>query len=276
MKKSRFLTIVAAFLLAAAGLAGFSLSSCNKGTNIVIGTGEDYEPFCYRDSQGNLTGFDIEVVREIERRLPQYKYSFEIFDFKNLLVALATGKIDVAAHEYEENPERRKTYLYGDEGYNDYDSYVLVKADGPWASFTGIDDFAGRKDAVLAVSTGSNHEAFIKTWNSSHDAEHQLYYTSYDDGYVLLTNIANGTNAGSMGTLLDVKTYNIKMPALNVKPIGKDPIITSQAYFLFNKDNIKLKNEFDGALRDMKADGTLEKIKNKVFDNYFESLKNLK
>ncbi|MDR0556888.1 MAG: transporter substrate-binding domain-containing protein [Treponema sp.] len=259
--------VLAVFILASATI------SCKKNEQtIVIGTGQAYEPFCYKDADGNLAGYDVEVVREINKRLPEYTFKFEIFEFKNVLVSLATGKIDVGAHEFEENPERRETYLYGEEGYNDYDSFVAVKADGPWANISGIEDLAGDKDAILAVSTGSNYEAYAKTWNETHGPDKQLTYVSYDDDYVRDTNVINGTNAARLGTLFDIEFANAKRPGYNLKAVGSTPIIESKAYFLFKKGDVTLQQAFDKALREIKADGALDKIKERVFSAYFKSL----
>ena len=254
-------------------LAAALFSACQKGAGkVIVGTGQTYEPFCYKNSNGELSGFDIEVVREIDRRLPDIEVEFEVFEFKNVLVSLATGKIDVGAHEFEENPERRKTYLYGDEFYNDYNGYLAVKADGPWANITSLEDLAGKPDAPLAVSTGSNYEAYVRTWNESHGPDAQLAYISFDDDYVRNTNVATGKCAAILLTLFDLELYNIKIPGLNLRPVSETPVIESKAYLLFKKGDVKLQSAFDGALRDMKADGTLEAIKKRVFENYFESL----
>jgi L-cystine transport system substrate-binding protein len=249
------------------------LSGCQKNAGkVIVGTGQSYEPFCYKDSAGELSGFDIEVVREIDRRLPDIEVQFEVFEFKNVLVSLATGKIDVGAHEFEENPERRKTYLYGEEYYNDYNGYLAVKADGPWADVTSLEELAGNPAAQLAVSTGSNYEAYIRTWNETHGPDAQLSYISFDDDYVRNTNVATGKCAAIILTLFDLELYNIKTPGLNLKPVSEKPLNESKAYLLFKKGDVKLQSAFDGALREMKADGTLEEIKRRVFENYFDSL----
>jgi L-cystine transport system substrate-binding protein len=180
MKKARIF-VIAFIALAAAGLL---LSSCQKKqaattvsadnavsvTNIVVGTGTKYEPYCYADSAGNLIGYDYKVLVEVDRRLPQYAFSYETFDFANILISLGVGKIDIGAHEYEENPDRRATYLYGDERYSDFDSWLSVKADGTWANINSFDDIAGDPNAVVGVSLGSNYEAFVKTYNQTHPA----------------------------------------------------------------------------------------------------------
>lgn len=266
MKK---LFVKAAFVMF---LAALVFSCAKKSEKIIIGTGQGYEPFCYRDADGNLAGFDIEVVKEIGRRLPQYTFEFEVFEFKNVLVSLAAGKIDVGAHEFEENPERRETYLYGEEGYNDFNNYLVVKADGPWAHVTSIEELAGNPDAVVVCSTGGNDEAFLITWNRTHPADKQLKYATFEDDYVRNTSVANGTNAALLITRFDTEAFNIKVPDLNFKVASKDPVTVSEAYFLFKKNDTALQQAFDGALRDMKADGTLDRIRDQVLTGYIKTL----
>ncbi|MDR1421127.1 MAG: transporter substrate-binding domain-containing protein [Treponema sp.] len=261
--------VKAVFVMLAAALV---FSCAKKSGKIIIGTGQSYEPFCYRDSDGNLAGFDIEVVKEIGRRLPQYTFEFEVFEFKNVLVSLASGKIDVGAHEFEENSERRETYLYGEEGYNDFNNYLVVKADGPWGHVSSIEELAGNPDATIVCSTGANDEAFLVTWNRTHPADKQLKYASFDDDYARNTSVANGTNAALLITRFDTETFNIRIPGLNFKVATKDPVTVSEAYFLFKKNDATLQQAFDGALRDMKADGTLDRIRDQVFTGYINSL----
>ncbi|MDR3171484.1 MAG: transporter substrate-binding domain-containing protein [Treponema sp.] len=239
---------------------------------VVVGTGNKYEPYCYLDANGNLVGFDKAVSDEVDKRLEEYTFVYETFDFANVLVSLNTGKVDIGVHEFEENPERRKVYLYGEEGYNDYDSYLVVSASGPYATISSLDEIAGNKDAVLGVSAASNHEAFVKTYNSTHDANHQIAFETYSDDEIMHQNIASGRIIGRLSTIFDVERANALITGLDLKTLG-DPVIISKAYFIFRKDNAELQQAVDRALRQIKADGTLDKIKREVLDEYYNNLK---
>ena len=106
---------------------------------IIVGTGNAYQPFVYLDENGKLTGYEKAVLDEVDQLLPQYKFKYESFEFKNILPALDAGKVDLAAHQYEINDERQKKYLFGKVGYTDYTSYVVVdKASGH--DFQSLDD----------------------------------------------------------------------------------------------------------------------------------------
>jgi L-cystine transport system substrate-binding protein len=269
-------------LLFVAGLIaiGAAFFSCGKkdgaqaaeSTAIVVGTGNAYEPYCYADSSGQLIGYDYKVLEEVDRRLPQYSFSYEVFDFANVLIALGTGKIDIAAHEYEENPERRATWLYGEERYSDYDSWLTVSADGPWAGINSFDELAGNPDAIVGVSLGSNYEAFVKTYNQTHDADHQLRLKTYTEDEILLEDLKSNRVAATLSMLVDIDLDNKLTSGLHLVPRGDKPTIESGAYFIFAKNGQTLKAAVDGALRDMKADGTLARIYKETVIDYYANL----
>ena len=75
---------------------------------IVIGTGNGYKPYCYLDEQGNLAGYEIEVLKEVNRLLPQYRFELNQLEFKNILLSLEANKVDVGAHQFEKNADREK------------------------------------------------------------------------------------------------------------------------------------------------------------------------
>ncbi|MDR1837690.1 MAG: transporter substrate-binding domain-containing protein, partial [Treponema sp.] len=92
------------FALLAAVLALAIFAGCKSGkkdgvTEVIIGTGSDYHPYCYLDEKNELTGFEKAVLDEIDRRLPEYKFTYRIFNFANILLSLETGAIDIAAHQ---------------------------------------------------------------------------------------------------------------------------------------------------------------------------------
>ena len=132
MKKS-FIKSVAVILVASFMVSGAFAASKKakkekkvKAKTILVGTGSGSPLYCYLDDNGELAGFEIDVIKAIDELLPQYEFKFEIFDFKNILLALAAGKIDIGAHMYESNPERRKNYLFTDYGYNDFSKSAKI------------------------------------------------------------------------------------------------------------------------------------------------------
>lgn len=63
-----------------------------KVTKIIVGTGTGFPQVCFIDENGKLTGFDVELLKEIDNKLPEYEFDFQTMDFSNLLLSLETKK----------------------------------------------------------------------------------------------------------------------------------------------------------------------------------------
>src|SRR4051812_42218385 len=101
----------------------------SKVQKIIVGTGTQFPNVCFIDKNGKLTGYDVELVRKIDEKLPEYKFEFKTMEFSNLLISLETNKIDFIAHQMEVNEERQKKFLFNKEPYNIFPLHVTVKQD---------------------------------------------------------------------------------------------------------------------------------------------------
>lgn len=229
---------------------------------IVIGTGNAYQPFVYLDENGKLTGYEKAVLDEVDQLLPQYKFKYESFEFKNILPALDAGKVDLAAHQYEINDERQKKYLFGKVGYTDYTSYVVVnKASGH--DFQSLDDLAGHK---VHTSTGSNFAYLLEQYNAKNDRKIDIVYG--DGGNeILVKNLQNGTVDAALLTKYDVNKLNKQFNA-HLVTSGK-PVNVSKTYYLYQKNNTKLQKDIDQALQKLIDNGKLAELSKKILGGDF-------
>ncbi|MCY7494814.1 transporter substrate-binding domain-containing protein [Bacillus safensis] len=229
---------------------------------IIVGTGNAYQPFVYLDENGQLTGYEKAVLDEVDQLLPQYKFKYESFEFKNILPALDAGKVDLAAHQYEINDERQKKYLFGKVGYTDYTSYVVVdKASGH--DFQSLDDLAGHK---VHTSTGSNFAYLLEQYNKKHDRKIDIVYG--DGGNeILVKNLQNGTVDAALLTKYDVNKLNKQFNA-NLVTSGK-PVNVSKTYYLYQKNNTRLQKDIDQALQKLIDNGKLAELSKKILGGDF-------
>lgn len=149
IKKRFVLTgIASALLLGACGNADASEDDQESAANpdaetIVVGTGNAYQPFVYLDENGELDGYDVAVLKAVDEKLDQYNFEYESSDFKNILTSLQTGKVDLAAHQYQYNDERAEKYLFGEVGYNNITLHIIsIEGEGEYNS---LDDLQGEK-----------------------------------------------------------------------------------------------------------------------------------
>lgn len=50
---------------------------------IIVGTGTQFPNICFIDEKGNLTGYDVELVRAIDEKLPEYEFELKTMEFSN-------------------------------------------------------------------------------------------------------------------------------------------------------------------------------------------------
>jgi len=262
------LIIIVAALLAGCSSASSTTASITTATSaasttvtttpvqtIVVGTGIDMDKFCYLDANGNLVGFEIDLLNAVNKLLPQYQFKFQTSDFAGILVGVTTGKYDIAAHYYAWNATRGQNYLYSGVPYLHY-SYQIAVAKGK-TGIQNIDDLQGKN---VYVASGSNAANLFETYNQTAKTPIKLVYGSLTADLLI-----KGLTDGQFdATLLDVRTINDYNVAYNnqIQGVG-DPLLPGYTYYIFQKGNDQLQKAVDGALTQLRANGTIAALSNK-------------
>lgn len=237
---------------------------------IIVGTGTAFPNVCFIDENGKLTGYDVELVREIDKRLPDVEFEFKTMEFSNLLLSLETNKIDFVAHQMETNPEREQKYLFNKVPYSIFLNRVAVAKDNN--TIKGLDDLVGKK--VLTGAT-SNAAYLLNEYNKTHNNGIDVVYSSgaandtvqqIVSGRVdatITTDFANRFNTDADGNVA-------------LKTVG-EPLNQSNVFFVFRKDEQPLADEIDQAITEIKADGTLKKLSEQwLGDDFTKTLEEAK
>lgn len=228
-------------------------------TVIKVGTGNGYPYMWYVDDDGYLTGFCVEVLRAIDEKLPQYEFEFETSsDLTGVLISLDAKKVRIGEFLFNKNEERENKYLFGDEAYYHQRSYIGALADRD--DLNSIEDFAGK---VVGVIQGDSFTTVLEKYNEEHPGQEiVLEYITWGTDEENLSLLTSGRVDGlcdlAESTVIDwSEAYGNGSPV--VKTVG-DPIIDEPAYLLFNKEDTELKEDVDGAIRELLEDGTLRDI----------------
>jgi len=130
------------------------LESIKQAGKIVAGTSADYPPFEYVDESGEMVGFDVDLMKEIGKRMG---VEMEIVDmpFDSLIAAVQEGKIDISVAAFNYTEERDKTVDFTDAYFYAEDGFLVAE------------DFAGEinkpEDAanyIVGVQTGSTADGW--------------------------------------------------------------------------------------------------------------------
>ncbi|MEM1505462.1 amino acid ABC transporter substrate-binding protein [Domibacillus sp. 8LH] len=230
-------------------------TSSSKAKTIIIGTGTQFPNVCFLDENGKLTGYDVELVREIDKKLPEYNFEFKTMEFSNLLLSLETNKIDFIAHQMEVNEERQEKFLFNKEPYNVFPLHVAVNQKNK--DIHSIQDLKGKKAVVSATS---NSAVFLEKYNKEHNAGIEIVYSG--QGADDTTNqIRTGRADATITTPFAVDFLNEQADAQQ-KVVG-EPLLNSKVYFLLRKDETTLQQRIDEALVELKKEGVVSELSKK-------------
>lgn len=91
----------------------------HDGSTLIVGTNAEYPPFTFKNDTGDIVGFDIDIVKEVGKRLNR-TIIFQDMSFTMLLPKLQSGSIQIVAAGTSPSPEREnqvfftKPYLMND------------------------------------------------------------------------------------------------------------------------------------------------------------------
>ena len=221
---------------------------------LVVGGISEYTPFNVVGPDGKLTGMDREIVRAAAKRLGIKQVEFKAMAFSKLGQSLLDGKIDLIANNYWLTPDRERLYAFT------MPYFVRGGVGSLWLEGTGPFDtavsMAGKRIAVLKGS-------YPETWAREHVPTaivHPVDGTLAELDDTLRTGQADvvvGFYTRQKGVLLKHKDGGGYKNAL-LQPM--------RAAFAVRKDSKELREALDGVLKEMWADGSLNKIKRVYLD----------
>lgn len=222
---------------------------------IVVGMSGGYKPYTFIDDKNELTGFDVDVWKEIGKRIDR-EVSFKTADFSGLFGLLDTGKITTIANQITVNEKRLEKYNFS-EAYVYYGAQLVVKGDND--QIVDLETLKGKK---VGVSLGSNYEELVKAF----DVDNEIEVITYESYQASLQDVS----LGRIDAVLNDKLAGmlaIKESGLDLK-LGGEPVELMFNAFPFTKteENEELLNQVNTAIIEMREDGTLEEISLKWFD----------
>lgn len=240
-----------------------------KPTVLLVGTGGTTKPFTFNNDNNELDGYDVAVLKEVDRLLPQYEIKFEQVKFDGIFSGIDAGRYQIGANSISKKPEREEKYQFISQPYG-YGSSVIVKRKDD-ASIKGLDDLGGKR--AIVTTDGSSNDIFIENFSKEHpDNPIKITYADLDDALVY-QRIANNE--------LDFKLHGLSSYREIVKEFGftnLEGVILSVAeakkisdpgvYFIFPKTDTgrEIQTAVDGALDTLRKDGTLSRLAIQYFE----------
>ena len=224
------------------------------------GTDPGAAPFEFKDKDGKLTGFDIDLGNAICAHL-KVKCSWVESDFDGLIPALKAKKFDVINASMSVTEKRQKEIDFSNR-ITRVPSRMIAKESAKLQATA--ESLRGKRVGVQQAST---HESYAKQKWAAAGVE-IVSYAKNDQIYADLQ--AGRLDAGVMdsveASLGFLKTANGKGFNYAGSPLIDAKIFGNGTGFGLRREDAELKAMLNGALADLKANGTYRKIMGKYFE----------
>ena len=226
----------------------FAYSSNNDKDILKITTLGDFPPFGSYDKNGKLIGFDIDLINLIASKLNK-KVSIIEMPFNTMFVELQKNKVDLIIYALSITEERKKMVNFSDSYYLEK-SVLIVRDD--YNEIKSKNDINGK---TIGIELGSSQDSFVeKNFKNSKNIKYKNVATAILNLKANKVDIVIADNSNAISLLKGNKGCKI------VKGISFEPTETAIA---FNKNNIKLLNEVNSILKEIKKNGELDELKKK-------------
>ena len=216
---------------------------------ILIGTEGTYPPFTFHDTNGNLTGFDVEITTEIAKRLgvePEYKET----QWDAMFAGLDAKRFDMVANQVGIRPDRQEKYDF-------YDPYITSAAVLiAHKDNEEIQAFEDIKGVNAAQSLTSNYGEMAKKYGAN-----IVGVDGFNQSVELITSKRLDVTINDKLSYLDF-TKQKPDAAIKIVDTSED---ASASGLMFRKKSESLVDEVNKALQEMINDGTYKKISEKWF-----------
>lgn len=216
-----------------------------------VGTEGVYPPFSYHQGgSGKLTGFDVDVMRELGKRLG-VRVEFVQTPFDSIFAALTSKRIDLVANEIAINPERKAKY----------------DLSAPYVSSTGVVVVRSSDDSIKKLSD-------IKGKRAAENLTSNFAGTAKKAGAKIVPVSAmdkamSALRAGRVDTIVNdelaVKNYLNTTGSTDVRIVATTDD-KSESVFAARKGSGYMP-KINTQIAAMKKDGSLKKI----YDKYFSA-----
>lgn len=229
-----------------------------KTKQITIGLDDTFVPMGFRDKNGKLIGFDVDLENAVFKTMG-ITVKWQPIDWSMKETELNTGNIDAIWNGYTKTAAREKQVAFSETYHNATQVLVTLKKNN-------INHFTDMKDKVLGDQTASSGDEgfskYPKVLKQYVKDQKVVGYDTFDKAF-------NDLNAGRIDGLLIDEDYARYYVAHQPNPknytitVGDFPV--DQTGVGFRKSDNGLRRAVNKTLAAFKADGRMNEIEDKWF-----------
>lgn len=225
-----------------------------EGTLTVATSGTLFPTSFREEGTDELTGFEVEVVREMAKRL-ELEVEFTELGFDEMLTSVQTGQVDMAANDIETTEDRKEKFAFSTPFKYSYGTAIVRKDD--LSGIKTMEDLKGKKAA------GASTSVYMETARS-YGAEEVVYDNATNEVY--LRDVAIGRTDVILNDYYLQTLALAAFPELNITIHPDLKYSPSEVSVVMNKDNEELVENVNRVIEEMLEDGTIAEISGQFFN----------
>lgn len=263
-----FATVATVAALGACGsTSGSSASSASSDgvqtINVAGVTGK--KPYTYQED-GNYTGYDFELLKKIDAKLPQYEFKYTALEQDALLTGLQSGKYDLASCSFYGTEERFKTFDYSEKPTGLSDARLIIRSDEA-SSINSLADLAKSGKKLAPIPTDDARYTLISQYNEE-NPNNKIEFEGATEKSATVADVLKSVAAKKYdAAIYPYTSYEAIKGELNLSLKLTDSIGLFPTVFLYHKgsDTSQLRKDVDKVLQEFRDDGTLSKLSEKWY-----------
>ena len=230
-----------------------SLQKVKDAGKLVLGLDDTFAPMGFRDENGNVVGFDIDLASEVAYRMG-VDLEIKPIEWSSSILSLNKGDVDVLWNGVTINDARKEQINFSKPYLNN--RLVIVKSIDD-DTINSKDDLAGK---ILGVQVGSNDEALTADPSSKNAKEIRRYDVNVNAFLDLQAKRIDAVIIDEVAAQYYISEKKAPFVVVENSPL------TEELYGVgFRKSDGKLLAEVDRILDEMKSDGKAAEISQKWF-----------
>lgn len=224
-----------------------------ESRSIIVGTSGTSDKYSVLDDEGNWTGVDADIWKEIEERTG-WDVEIKQVDFAGTWGELDSGRIDIASNYWAVNDERKEKYCTSIPYASDV-QVVVVPEDR-----TDLNTFEDIRGAKVSVAQGQSAQFMIQAIADQYDFDVIVYESDALQDLLLGRVDATASSITYVQNYCD--THGVKVHQLE-EDLSK---VNVGMYAQKTEEGEALMADINAVLQEMLDDGTIAEITEKYLD----------
>lgn len=211
-----------------------------------------YQPFISQAPNGELEGFDADLLEEIGKR-EGFTLTFISRPWSGIFANLDNNSVDIVTGGAVSTEERRQKWAVSNPYYQ-VTSVLIAKEGSP------IKNFEDAKGKRIAYTSGGSVERLLKKLQGTEQLDPAQNFVS---SWLRVKSVMTDGSDAAIGISASFEYYAAEYPDQKLRVIYPTTPEYDDVVFVVSKNNPELLDRLNKGLEAVKQDGTLDKLKAK-------------